>query len=157
MTDGSKAELESIAGEMFELIQLGAALRLRRSAGAAELTETEFVTLDILAREQTLTIGEIQKHVGVVPAQMSRIIRSLEENRGKGYVHCEINAQDRRRVDVSLTSSGKEAYDRYRDARLASVRAVLADMPDDDRNQFRRLLGLIREKLVRLTSTSDAT
>ena len=145
-----------MAGEILELIQLGSAVRARRSASDNELTETEFVTLSLLAREQTLTIGEVQKHVGVVPAQMSRIIRSLEENRGKGYVHCEINPQDRRRVDVSLTSSGKEAYARYREDRLSSIREVLVDLPADDRHQYMRILRLIRGKLVARISATGA-
>ena len=154
--DKNKADLDSMAGEIFELIQLSSALRMRKSAGANELSETEFITLDILSRAQNLTIGEIQKQVGVVPAQMSRIIRALEENRGKGYVHCEINPQDRRRVNVSLTQAGTEAYDYYREARLASVRAILAELSDEDRGHFMRVLRLIRVKLVAWVSAANA-
>lgn len=145
-----------MAGEIFELTQLSTALRMRRSAGADELSETEFVTLDILSRAQTLTIGEIQKQVGVVPAQMSRIIRALEENRGKGYVRCEINPQDRRRVNVSLTQAGTEACDHYREARLASVLAILAELSAEDRGHFMRILRLIRGKLVAWVSTANS-
>lgn len=136
--------LDLMAGEIFELYRLIALARSRQPSGPDDLAETEFLTLDLLAREQPLTIGSVQKQIGVVPAQMSRIVRALEEQGGKGYVRCQINAQDRRRIDISLTPTGKEAYEKYRSNRLGSMYAVLEVLPPDDRLHFMRILEQIR-------------
>ena len=136
--------LDLMAAEIFELYRLIALARSRQPAGPDDLAETEFLTLDLLSREQPLTIGNVQKQIGVVPAQMSRIVRALEEQGGKGYVQCQINVQDRRRIDISLTPAGKEAYEKYRTNRLSSMYAILEVLPPDDRLHFMRILEQIR-------------
>ena len=112
--------LDRMAADIFELYQLVAMARSRRPSAPEELSETEFVVLDILKREQPLTIGEVQKRIGVLPAQMSRLVRSLEAEGGRGCLECKINTRDRRRIDVSLTETGDAAHGAYRDARLSS-------------------------------------
>ncbi len=136
--------MDAMAAEIFELYQVIAAFRSRQPSGPEDLSETEYIALDALAKSQPLTIGEIQKKVGVVPAQMSRIIRALEEQGGRGYVECKINPQDRRRIDVYLTDAGKKAYDIYRNVRLSSMYQILEILPPADRLNFMRILNLIR-------------
>lgn len=143
-TSGSKNTLDDMALEIFELYQLIAAARSRRPAGPDDLSETEFLTLDLLSKEQPLTIGDVQKRIGVVPAQMSRVVRSLEEQGGRGYVECKINAKDRRKIDISLTPDGATAHDKYRASRLGSMHQILEVLPPDDREHFMRILRQIR-------------
>src|SRR5258705_397352 len=50
--------------------------RARRRAG--DLKEVEYLTLALLQQNESMIVGEIQRLLGVLPAQMSRIIRSLE-------------------------------------------------------------------------------
>lgn len=141
----SKETLDKMTTEIFELYRLIAIARTRLPSGPDDLSETEFLTLDILSREQPLTIGEIQKQIGVLPAQMSRIIRALEgRGGGRGYVECSINSEDRRRIDVTLTKSGSEAFEKYRNVRLGSMREILSVLVPEDRVQFMRILGEIR-------------
>ena len=136
----SKKTMDAMATEIYELYRLIALARSRRPAGSDDLSETEFVTLDLLSREGPMTIGEVQKRVGVVPAQMSRIVRALEVQGGKGYVECNINPQDRRRVDVSLTDAGREAYEKYRAARLNTMYETLSALAPKDRLDFMRMM-----------------
>lgn len=133
-----------MAQEIFELYLLVAIARLRRPTGPDDISETEFLTLDVLSKEQPLTIGEVQKRIGVLPAQMSRIVRALEEQSGRGYVECKINPEDRRRIDISLTGAGRVAHQKYRAARLTSMYEVLAVLGPDDRKHFMRMLHQIR-------------
>ena len=136
--------MDLMAGEIFELYKLIAMARSRRTT-PEDLSELEFLTLDALYREeQPLTVGEVQKRVGVVPAQMSRIIRALEEQGGKGFLASKINAEDRRRIDISLTDSGRAAYEDYRSIRIRSMQEVLSVLPPPDRSHFMRILGQIR-------------
>ncbi len=140
----SQETLDQMAMEIFELYRLIATARSRQPAGPDDLSETEFLTLDILSKDQPLTIGEIQKQIGVLPAQMSRVIRGLEEQQGRGYVECQINAQDRRRINVSLTSAGASAHQAYRSARLGSMYEILRVLEPHDRVEFMRMLRQIQ-------------
>ena len=142
-----------MALDIFELYRLIAMARSRRPAGPDDLSETEFLTLDLLSKQQPLTIGEVQKSIGVVPAQMSRIVRALEDQGGRGYVECNINPKDRRRIDISLTSSGKISHDKYRETRLGSMRQILEVLSSDDRTHFMRILSQIRDAFAEILQT----
>jgi len=136
--------LDRMAEELFELYRIVSSARQRQNLGSEDLSEAEFLTLDQLVKEEPLTIGEVQKRIGVVPAQMSRIARALEEQGGRGYVECRINPQDRRRVDVYLTDEGRKAHDRYRAARMATMYGTLKALAPEDRFDFMRMLHDIR-------------
>lgn len=140
----SKETLDKMAEEIFELYHLVAIARSRQPADPDDLSETEFLTLEALSKAESLTIGEIQKRLGVLPAQMSRIIRALEERGEHGYVECSINRADRRRIDVTLTAAGKSAHQKYRTSRLGSMLESLSALDVADRTHFMRMLHQIR-------------
>lgn len=133
-----------MAEEIFELYQLIAIARSRRPTGQEDLSESEYLALNILAKNQPLRIGEVQKQIGVVPAQMSRIVRALHEDGGKGYIACKINSDDRRRIDISLTAEGRQAYENYRSARLQTMYQILEILPAADRTHFMRNMRQLR-------------
>jgi len=147
-TEG-RDELNTMAAEIFELIKLASTARQRAGANAPEvLTEAEFLTLDALTQHETLTVGDVQKRIGVVPAQMSRIIRSLENKSGDAYVTCSINPDDRRRVDVRIAPKGREAYQAYRALRLGFATEILRAMEPDDRRRFMGYLQQIHRSIA---------
>jgi len=147
-TEASRKKLAEMAGEIFELTMLSTLARARaRSAedrDEPQITETEFLTLDVLSKHGPMTVGEIQKTIGVLPAQMSRVIRALEGKSGGAFVECSINPNDRRRVDVCLTAAGTAAHDDYRNARLAMTMQVLSGLSPNDRDEVIRILRTIR-------------
>lgn len=149
----SQNALSTMALEIFELYLLIAMARSRRPTGPDDLSETEFLTLDLLSKGQPLTIGDVQKRIGVVPAQMSRIVRALEEQGGRGYVECRINPQDRRRVDISLTPVGTTAHEKYRATRLGSMHEILDILAPPDREHFMRILRQIRNAFAERVQT----
>ncbi len=144
-----RQELEAAAEEIFELTKMSwiARDRMHREKGQIDLTESEFLTLDWLVKSQpkTLTVGDIQKRIGKLPAQMSRIIRSLETKSGKPLIRCQINPRDRRRVDVTLTETGRRAHELFRQAMLASTVDMVSHLPASDRTDLMRILRSIRE------------
>ena len=71
---------------------------IEASRETAEITESEFLALDYLTEAGTATVGEAQQHIGVVPAQMSRLLRRMESAE---LVKSDINREDRRRVDIT--------------------------------------------------------
>ncbi len=149
MTDTDSPEFERLAEEVFELQKLGwlgAAMAKREDD--LDLTESEVLTLDLLTQTESLTVGELQKSIGVLPAQMSRTIRNLESNLEKPLVRCSLNPTDKRKIDVSITKAGEKALAEYKRAKLATTMGVLAHLEPDDRAEFMRLLRLIRQKLA---------
>ncbi len=132
-----------MAEEVFGLFKVIAAARSRKQTGSTDLSETEFVTLDVLTKEGPLTIGEVQKRVGVAPAQMSRVVRALEVEGGRGFVECKINPKDRRRVNLTLTDAGANAFASFRHSRLSSFHTILGALEPTDRTEFMRMLKLI--------------
>jgi DNA-binding MarR family transcriptional regulator len=142
-------QLKEFAEEIFEISKDVWAIQSRsKGRDQTEITETEFLALDFLLKsEQTVTVGDIQRHVGVLPAQMSRIIRSLENKSGQALIACKINAQDKRKVDVALTPAGRQAHQAYRQVKLGSTEKMLVGLSEKDRAEFVRILRLIGEKM----------
>ena len=147
-TEASRRQLAEMAAEIFELSNLGSVARARARPGGSgeelQVTETEFLALDALVKSSPLTVGEIQKRVGVLPAQMSRVIRSLESKADAPLVECSIHPKDRRKINVAITEPGKAAHQLYRDSRLSMTMQVLSGLQPEERDEFIRILRTIR-------------
>jgi DNA-binding MarR family transcriptional regulator len=138
--------LDELAQELFDAFTR---FRLKGPRGrrrAGDLKEVEFLTLTLLSHRDTLIVGDIQRQLGVLPAQMSRIIRSLED-RDRPLIACRINPNDKRKIDVALTPAGRTAYQEYQSARIRAIVNLLAKLSDDDLEDLNRVLEKIHELL----------
>lgn len=106
---------------------------------AAELSETQFLTLDILNKNGLQNVGDLQRTIGVLPAQMSRVIRSLEANFDAPLIHCDLNPQDKRKIDVTITDAGQKAYEEFKQAKIAKLSAIIEQLTSDDQQQLVRI------------------
>jgi len=131
MTTGTGERLEGIAHDLFEVFtRLGlSTLRGRRRLG--DLKEVEFLTLSLLQAHGTMIVGDIQRLLGVLPAQMSRIVRALE-GRERPLIHCRIDSRDKRKVDVVLTTAGEKALLEFQNARVARLAERLRSLDNGD-------------------------
>jgi DNA-binding MarR family transcriptional regulator len=120
--------------------------RGRRRAG--DLKEVEFLTLAILHQHETRIVGDIQRLLGVLPAQMSRIIRSLED-RERPLISCRINPHDKRKIDVCLTSAGEQAYLEYRAQHIQALTDLLRSLSEDEQDDLVHLLDKLHGALER--------
>lgn len=148
MSEFRQAEqLKAFADEIFEASTAAWKAQSReRGQLETELSETEFLALDILAdSDKPRTVGEIQREIGVLPAQMSRVVRALEHKGNSPLVRCSINAADKRKVDVELTEAGRRVHRAYRQIKLGTIQDVLEKLGSDDRNEFMRILRLMRK------------
>lgn len=118
--------------------------RGRRRAG--DLKEVEFLTLSLLSQRDTLIVGDIQRQLGVLPAQMSRIIRSLED-RDRPLIACRINPNDKRKIDVALTPAGRAAFQDYQNSRVRGIVGLLAKLSEEDLDDLHRVLEKIHDLL----------
>ena len=145
---GPGVRLEQIAQEVFEVLtHLGLAAPSRRRRGG-DLKEIEFLTLSLLQGRGTMVVGTIQRQLGVLPAQMSRIIRSLED-RERPMISCQINSHDKRKVDVCMTPAGEKALQDYQAERVGRIADILRDLPEDAQEELGRLLDRLRTRLGR--------
>ena len=150
VASGTGAVLEELAQALFDtLTQFCLSVpRARRRAG--DLKELEFLTLSILHHHDTLIVGDIQRQLGVLPAQMSRIIRALE-TRERPLIACRINPHDKRKIDVCLTEAGAQAFLEYQAEHVQALRDLIRHLSDDEREDLVRLLdrmhGVLEQRL----------
>lgn len=144
----TEARLDGIVRDLFDVVtHVGLATpRGRRRADA--LKEVEYLTLALLAERGTMIVGDIQRLLGVLPAQMSRIIRALE-NRTEPLIVCQINPRDKRKIDVCPTDSGSRALREYQDIRIRRIATLLHDLPAEDQDELIGLLDKVRGLLER--------
>lgn len=146
-------QLQEFAQEMFEMSKdIWAAQNKSKTKDQTELTETEFLTLDLLADRQPQTVGDLQKQIGILPTQMSRVIRALESKSDGPLIRCQINQQDKRKVDVELTESGRQAHQAYRQFKLGSIQRLLTGLSEQDRLELVRILRLVRQEARKVLS-----
>lgn len=143
---GPALSVEEIAQELFDVLGtlgLGGGPHRRRPG---DLKEIEYLTLAILQARGTMIVGDIQRLLGVLPAQMSRIIRALED-RPDPLIGCHINPRDKRKVDVQLTAGGEKALQDYQAARVGRIAIALKGLPEDSLEDINRLLDRLRVQL----------
>lgn len=140
-------QLKEFVDELFEMSKDVWASQMRsKGKDQTELTEAEFLALDLLVKQQPQTVGDLQKQIGVLPAQMSRVIRALEGKSEGPLISCQINHQDKRKIDVELTEAGRQAHQAYRQVKLGSIQQMLQGLSEKDRSELVRITRLIREK-----------
>ena len=139
---------EVIAQELFEVITQFCLATTRGRRRLGDLKEVEFLSLSILNQHDTMIVGDIQRILGVLPAKMSRIIRSLE-NRDQPYINCRINPQDKRKIDVRLTPAGEKALLDYQTMRIRGISDILHNLAEEDQDTLSQLLDKLRMVLDR--------
>ena len=144
---GGGCSLEKMAEEIFLLtVESWRNQVASKQEGGIDLSESQYLTLDALYNATgPLHVGEIQRGIGVLPAQMSRIIRSLESGFERPLIRCELNQADKRKIDVRITPEGKQQFEDFRGQKLKRTVKVLDKLSEQDRRDFVRVCGKIRE------------
>src|SRR5438552_14137289 len=106
MATGISSRIDDIAQELFQVVTQICLSTLRGRRRTGDLKEVEFLTLSLLQEHGIMIVGNIQRILGILPAQMSRVIRALE-SRDRSFIQCRINSHDKRKIDVELTPHGE--------------------------------------------------
>lgn len=137
---------EDLALELFDVVTQICLSTLGGRRRHGDLKEVEFLTLSLLHANGTMIVGDIQRVLGILPAQMSRIIRALE-TREHPFIECSINPRDKRKIDVVLTAAGERTLLDYQSARIGRIVERLQVLPDEDQEDlirvFNKLHGLL--------------
>jgi DNA-binding MarR family transcriptional regulator len=148
---GTGHRLEDLAQELFEVVTHICLSTLRGRRRSGDLKEVEFLTLSLLHAHGTMIVGDIQRLLGILPAQMSRIIRSLE-NRDNPLIECRINPRDKRKIDVALTPQGEKALLDYQGIRIGRLVEQLQHLSEDDQDDVVRVLHKLQDILENRTA-----
>jgi DNA-binding MarR family transcriptional regulator len=143
---GTGTRGQELARHVFDLITQFCLVAPRHRRRSGDLKEIEFLTLSLLHLHGTLIVGDIQRQLGVLPAQMSRIIRSLEA-RDRPLIACRINPHDKRKIDVVLTPPGVDAFENYQFARIGAISRLIGKLPEDDVDELHRLIDKLHDLL----------
>src|SRR5439155_467625 len=125
MATGTGLRVAEIAQDLFEVVTQIGLSTLRGRRRVADLKEVEFLTLSILHTRECMIVGDIQRLLGVLPAQMSRIIRALE-SRDRPLIACRINSRDKRKI-----GRGSAPAHTLLRPNPGGQRTIQATLPDD--------------------------
>lgn len=146
--------IDELAQTLFQVLsRFGVTVpRLRRRGD--DLKEIEYLTLSLLYQHESMIVGDIQRHLGVLPAQMSRILRALE-TRDRPLIACRINPQDKRKVDVVLASAGIKAVKEYQTSRVHQISLLLGQLSQDELDNLQTLLERFQEILSMMRTNPE--
>ena len=142
--------IQSLARRIFAItVRTWIGSQREKLKGGYDLSESEFLALAALESADCLSVGELRREVGVLPAQMSRVIKALEHRYDEKLVVCSINAKDKRKIDVAITARGRRAVEAYRRAKILATVDALRSLSDRDLSALLRILNEIQKVFER--------
>lgn len=110
------------------------------------------ILISVQMADRPLRIGEIAERMQVVGPHVTRQVQELER---RGLVQRIGDPQDRRASLIRPTPEGADAAGRYLQTILGWLTGAIADWPDQDREDFGRLLARFTADLTTHLATLD--
>ena len=134
-----------LASELFDVV--GRFRRqLRRSAGrgfdGTGLTQSQSELLRLVGRAPGISVREAATELGLVPNTASTLVTKLAAD---GLLTRSVDADDRRVCRLQLTDQAQRVADRTRAERLATLAAVLEELPSEKTAQLEDGLRVLAE------------
>lgn len=118
-----------------KLVERDQALALRN-----ELPMTQFEVLWFISRSAPVSMDAIAEHLNIKPPSATAHISALER---KGYVERVHNSNDRRVVNVVLTSSAKRQIISMKKRKGQIFESLISRLSVADRKEFIRILAIL--------------
>lgn len=131
MTPNNRFAKDQVADFIDAVFAVHAAVNRKKIFRKSGVKEQEFLALELLESLGMTTVGNVQKLLGVLPAQMSRIVRKLEL-RERPLIQCSINTEDRRKINVELTTAGEKILRDIREGLIPIVGEWMKTAKIDD-------------------------
>ena len=122
------------------------ARRLRAERAVDTMTDGQFAVLIALVNDGPHTLSELADRERITPPSMNRTVNCLEES---GYLARTQDADDRRKVNISITDEGAEIVAETVRRRAAWLESVLQELTPDDRRVLARAAVLMEEAATR--------
>lgn len=112
-----------------------------------DIKPVHFEIMRVLKKEGTLHVAEIGERLQIARAQMTHLIDKLVEIE---LVVREIDAADRRTVNIALTGKGREVLEEHEDNLKNAVRENMASLTDEELETLASSLRNLRDILFKL-------
>ncbi len=121
------------------------AVNERADVSCEGMTIAQSVTLEVLAVEGPMRLGDLGKRLGISPSTLTRNLARLE---ARAFIERTADEYDARATVVGLTTPGKRAAAAVRKNEIAFARQILERVPRARRGgvveSLRDLLGAVR-------------
>lgn len=105
----------------------------------------EMAVLRLLAMEnRALTAGEISRMLHMTTSRIAAVLGALDK---KALIVRSTDAQDKRRVQVTLTTKGLAICQRKKQAALKNISHALSQLGEQDAKEFVRLMRRMNDVL----------
>lgn len=122
---------------------------VRCSAAAGLLNHQEIRVVEFLGREGSQIMRAIAEHLRLAVNSVTTVVDGLEQ---KKLVVRNRSTEDRRVIQVELTSTGRKLHDEIDEARLELYRSLLKHLSAREQNQFLELFRKIAQGSEEATS-----
>ncbi|MGK7313527.1 MAG: MarR family winged helix-turn-helix transcriptional regulator [Candidatus Longimicrobiales bacterium M2_2A_002] len=118
-----------------------------------QLVMSQVKLLLLIARPgQRFKVTDVADFMGVTNAAASRAIDRLVQ---RGLIERTVSKEDRRAVDLSLTSASRTLLDRFTEIRNRELLRVLGDFPEEKIEQATELLDELSVRLAELETEEE--
>jgi DNA-binding MarR family transcriptional regulator len=138
-------EHRSSPGLLLALLGHEAMRRLRAAHAAHHLKPRQFQILGLLHDHRGLAQRDLVQTMGIDPSILVTLLNPLEAD---GLVTRQRDPDDRRRHLVTLTAAGKRHLTSAARAQQETEDALFASLDDDQREQLRGVLLVLRDALA---------
>ena len=140
--------IRSSVGECAQEILDGVPLVFRviraelRKHGAKEMTVPQFRTLAFVGRNEDASLSEVGDHIGLTLPTMSALVDGLV---ARGLVNRRTDSEDRRRMTLNLTESGRARLQSARTATMTYLEEKLRQLPASDRATITLAMRMLKD------------
>jgi DNA-binding MarR family transcriptional regulator len=139
--------VERIEQQLTMLLRRVQSIHISTSSGEMELDRSAYGILCRLADEGPQRLGALAWAFGLDPSTITRQVQALEKG---GLVQRRTDDVDRRASILDLSVEGRDVLDRTRTYRRERLQELLEEWPDQDRDEFARLLTKINDSISAL-------
>jgi len=134
-------DYESLALEFFNVLP-----EFRRNVQQKKVNESMYGEAYILhyisSHDECLIPSDISNEMGISAPRMATVLSGMES---KGYVIRQIDSQDRRRILITLTPSGKEQADKNSHTVIGAITGMLRYLGEKDAGEYVRITKRLSE------------
>lgn len=141
---------DNSVGLLIKRVMQSVLLQIDRRLAPHDLTHAQWLPLYRLARGERVSSATLARDQAQDPGAMTRALDRLE---AKGLVHRERSLQDRRRVDLALTDTGRAAAALVPPVLAEVLNAHLAGFTHDE---WQLLIDLLQRMVVNGDALRDA-
>lgn len=119
--------------------------RVRKQDRSSGVGPAQLSALSVLVFGGTMSLGDLAAAEQVKPPTMVRIVQSLSRQM---LVTARPDKQDRRRLNIAATARGRKLMLSARTRRVQALAEMLAVLGEEEQEQLREAVKLIRRSLV---------